>query len=50
MQVSLHSSYPHAADGDPIIWSSWGMLRDENVKHLNFLAYSMGFQIMDGTR
>jgi hypothetical protein len=27
-----NSSYPSVAEGDPVLRSSWGALRDENVK------------------
>ena len=49
MQVSSNMSYPRAADGVPILWSRWDVLRDENVKHPLFLGYLTGLQILDCT-
>jgi hypothetical protein len=49
MQVPSNTSYPGAADGDPILWSRWDVLRDENLKRLLFLEYSTGLQIWDCT-
>lgn len=42
------TSYPGAADGDPILWSRWDELRaGSNARRLLFLGYSVGLQIWD---
>jgi hypothetical protein len=49
VQVSSNTSYPGAADGDPILRSRLDVLKDDKFKCLLFLFYSTGLQICDGT-
>lgn len=44
-QVSWNTSYPGAAEGDPILWLRWETSNSLLARRLLFLGYSEGLQI-----